>query len=1101
MTQQSEQVYRYEAFISYRHTEPDMAVAMALHQALEQFSVPPTIKKALGIKKMGKVFRDQEELPTSSDLGKNIENALSESKWLIVIASRRLLESRWCMREVDYFIELGRRDRILLVLIEGEPNDSFPPQLRFADVDGTTVEVEPLAADLRAADVNAMKKKLKREKLRLLAPMLNLGFDDLYRRAHKHFVRKAIAVSVAAAVFLSAAGGGVAYQVQKTEEAKKLAASENIERLISSAERYQSQEQQAEAVRASREALTLARKYGLDETGAATALYNAFVLYPYQNAYAKLTHTNEVNAITFSPDGTLLAALSGGTTVTVWDTRYASKLYEISFLQNFDPGRMTFPNINGTIYELAEWGFRLVFTEKNELIVYRELDYGSSAVSKYDAEGNAVFTTEIDMAAYYPPCLYSLDSADAIFLADDEHTWIFDIDTGEILSDYESQTIFYSALSSDQKSLAILSGDGSDSWSIFDLGRFGGKADFADAKTDGTLPEEVVNALTAWNGTYGIKYLYDSFFVVADNQDGFFVWDAQSDGLYAVPDIVGSKSDKTSVPIILPAAENGSFWAGYNDTFTDLYTFDGGEVTKIGNYIDVESDGTAVHYGYGEKDADILVSDVDDDGTAYRVVADSNHEYQYTRIETAPLHRFWNSDLGFLFYSQDEDEKLLVSVPEAYYCSGTGLVAEVFEASKNVVTLLNVKTSPNAFALTAPTNPIISNINPYFDIDRGLSVYADYDSGGIYFGISRINDGNFAEPEKVYLPDTKGHSGIEDSNVIRKCVYGPDYAVVVREYGDYDAETGIETLSAYVLNYETAELKTLIEKTQEPISVSSVNEKGIIMRTGDYDTALYDPDTGKVIVPEIEIDWETKKNEENILPHTVQNGPLQKNIALLVYMNLDDEFAEIALLDFDKEECIFTNQPTEGMDGFIWAQDGSRLFSLAGQTAITAFEITDGAVKKLGSLEIDGAPIDMNAHAGDVLSVVTDKNSVEFYDMHSLEKLCSVSGITDAVCGVTYNDSNGIAAVSTNSAFWIYDLKNDRKITEELNFPLRDRSIITAKAFVSNSGKEIIFSLIDFQTDKANNGGSTYNHAFDSFQLLSGDALMEATEAYEIPKN
>ena len=143
--------YQYKAFISYRHTPPDEDVAKKLHTAIETYSVPKDLQRSLGIRKMGRVFRDQEELPLSQDLGSDIRTALEHSEWLIVICSPRYLESKWCNAELDYFIELGKRDHILAVLAEGEPEDAFPQQLRFVEVDGRQVELEPLAADTRGS--------------------------------------------------------------------------------------------------------------------------------------------------------------------------------------------------------------------------------------------------------------------------------------------------------------------------------------------------------------------------------------------------------------------------------------------------------------------------------------------------------------------------------------------------------------------------------------------------------------------------------------------------------------------------------------------------------------------------------------------------------------------------------------------------------------------------------------------------------------------------------------------------------------------------------------------------------------------------------------
>jgi WD40 repeat protein len=201
---EKEAAFRYKAFISYRHVDPDMQAARELHRQIESYGIPGAARQSSGMKKMGRVFRDQEELPTSIDLSQDINNALRESEWLIVVCSPRLIQSRWCLKEIDTFIELGKRDHILTLLAEGEPEESFPEQLRFiTSADGTAEEIEPLAADIRAADWPGMKKKLKTEKLRLLAPMLGVAFDDLRRRQRERFLRMAAAIAGAAILGLS----------------------------------------------------------------------------------------------------------------------------------------------------------------------------------------------------------------------------------------------------------------------------------------------------------------------------------------------------------------------------------------------------------------------------------------------------------------------------------------------------------------------------------------------------------------------------------------------------------------------------------------------------------------------------------------------------------------------------------------------------------------------------------------------------------------------------------------------------------------------------------------------------------------------------------
>lgn len=188
---------KYDAFISYRHAELDLRIAKKLHKGLETFKVPRAIVQRSGKKNIRRVFRDQEELPIGSDLGDNIEAALAESEFLIVICSPRTPESYWVRKEIETFIQMHDREHVLAVLIEGEPDQSFPEEL-LKDDEGNPVE--PLAADVRGGSDREIDKKLKTETVRLAAPLLGCGYDDLRQRHRERKMKKAAAALSAVAV-------------------------------------------------------------------------------------------------------------------------------------------------------------------------------------------------------------------------------------------------------------------------------------------------------------------------------------------------------------------------------------------------------------------------------------------------------------------------------------------------------------------------------------------------------------------------------------------------------------------------------------------------------------------------------------------------------------------------------------------------------------------------------------------------------------------------------------------------------------------------------------------------------------------------------------
>ena len=197
---------KYIAFISYRHRQPDQTVAIRLHRMLEHFRIPKDLRTE-GRTRLGRVFRDEDELPLSTDLGESIRAALENSEFLIAVCTPEYPKSRWCMEELDSFIAMHGQEHVLAILAEGTPEESFPPQLLFAqDAQGRRKAVEPLAANVTAPSLRQSLKKLKTEKLRLIASMLDCPFDTLYQREKRYQQRRVLAFSglalAVAAVFI-----------------------------------------------------------------------------------------------------------------------------------------------------------------------------------------------------------------------------------------------------------------------------------------------------------------------------------------------------------------------------------------------------------------------------------------------------------------------------------------------------------------------------------------------------------------------------------------------------------------------------------------------------------------------------------------------------------------------------------------------------------------------------------------------------------------------------------------------------------------------------------------------------------------------------------
>ncbi len=152
----------YKAFISYRHKPLDIDTAKKLHRRIESYVIPEPLRLD-GQKKLGIVFRDLDELPISSNLSANVQEALDHSEYLIVICTPETPKSLWVLREIDYFLEHHDRDHVLAVLADGTPETSFPfPLTEIRAPDGELLEeIEPLAANI-VADSPVKRRKLFR---------------------------------------------------------------------------------------------------------------------------------------------------------------------------------------------------------------------------------------------------------------------------------------------------------------------------------------------------------------------------------------------------------------------------------------------------------------------------------------------------------------------------------------------------------------------------------------------------------------------------------------------------------------------------------------------------------------------------------------------------------------------------------------------------------------------------------------------------------------------------------------------------------------------------------------------------------------------------
>ena len=202
----------YDAFISYKHAPADIAVAEDIQHSLEHFRIPAAIRKKTGIKKIERIFRDQEELEITSDLNENIAEALENADNLIVICSTSTKQSAWVTKEIEQFLKNHDRSHVFTVLVDGEPYDVIPEILLKETVTNidengiehtTTRDIEPLSCDYRGG----IKQARKTEIPRLAAALLGCSYDELVMRSRQYRRRRIVTASaIVAAMAVIAIG-------------------------------------------------------------------------------------------------------------------------------------------------------------------------------------------------------------------------------------------------------------------------------------------------------------------------------------------------------------------------------------------------------------------------------------------------------------------------------------------------------------------------------------------------------------------------------------------------------------------------------------------------------------------------------------------------------------------------------------------------------------------------------------------------------------------------------------------------------------------------------------------------------------------------------
>lgn len=189
--------FKYFAFISY--SSEDEKWAKWLHSHLENYHIPSRLcRENPGLpKKIRPVFWYKVDL-SGSKLKSSLDKELESSNYLVVICSPHSAKSDWVNDEIVSFINKHGDERIIPVIVDGEPKsgnphtECFPPAIRNLDRE----------EQIRGINIPQMGKS--HALVDVVATMFNVRFDSLWQRHRRRQIRNRIFCALLAIAMLIA---------------------------------------------------------------------------------------------------------------------------------------------------------------------------------------------------------------------------------------------------------------------------------------------------------------------------------------------------------------------------------------------------------------------------------------------------------------------------------------------------------------------------------------------------------------------------------------------------------------------------------------------------------------------------------------------------------------------------------------------------------------------------------------------------------------------------------------------------------------------------------------------------------------------------------
>ena len=187
--------YKYYAFISYNSRDTEWG--KRLQRKLEHYRMPAALCSEHGWTRtpINPVFFAPSDIQPGG-ITEEIQQRLRDSRNLIVICSPNSAKSEWVGREIEYFHNLGRTDRIYFFTIDGVPHSGNPDTECFNHVVDKIGIPEILSANIHEKIYRWNWLNKERAYVQLISKLLGVEFDSIWRRHRRLLFRRMIACAL-----------------------------------------------------------------------------------------------------------------------------------------------------------------------------------------------------------------------------------------------------------------------------------------------------------------------------------------------------------------------------------------------------------------------------------------------------------------------------------------------------------------------------------------------------------------------------------------------------------------------------------------------------------------------------------------------------------------------------------------------------------------------------------------------------------------------------------------------------------------------------------------------------------------------------------------